>query len=65
MASEAVQEAALGWLTPIPGKGALGTRWFRDLSPYPDTELGDCGWLRAGTRMQAKQAWRGWMRAIA
>ena len=29
------------WVMPLPGKGALGTRWFRCLQEYPDTEPGE------------------------
>ena len=31
MPSEMIQEIILGWVTPIPGKGALGTWWSRGL----------------------------------
>ena len=27
------------WVTPASGKGALGTRRFRELNTHPDSEL--------------------------
>ena len=63
--SEAVREIARWRLILAAGKGALGTRWFWDLGPHPDAELGGCGLLRTRTRIQAKPAERRGMRAVA
>jgi len=39
MPFEVVQDATPAEVTPEPGKGALGTRRFRELHPHPDAEL--------------------------
>ena len=39
MSSEATLEVAPWWVTPASGKGALGTRRFRELNTHPDSEL--------------------------
>jgi len=38
--TEATLNVALVRVTPKPGKGALGTRWFRERVSYPGSEPG-------------------------
>jgi len=48
--TETTLNVALVRVTPKPGKGALGTRWFRESVSYPGSEP---GFLRGTYRDEA------------
>jgi hypothetical protein len=45
------------WVTPKPGKGTLGTRWFRASHVQPGSELEDCRGLSKRGYWQTVQLW--------
>ena len=51
-------EGTLGRVTPIPGKGALDTRWLCGKRRHPDSELGKV--LTRATRQGHRQTGSGW-----
>ena len=60
MSSEAAFEVVPMVGNTHVGQRALGTRWFRWLNTYPDTELESCG-LGGETRVRANYASEGCM----
>ena len=60
MSSEATLEVARERVTPATGKGALGTRRFRDSTRIQTQSWTSCG-VEIETRVQDNQADSGWM----